>query len=70
MMAMVGDRSARRTARLADTKTGASLRPLSELADAVIQSQPRIGDLVFPSSSGETPLRRLLENVAKDRRAG
>ena len=55
MMAMVGDRSARRTARLADTKTGASLRPLSELTDAVIQSQPRIGDLVFPSSSGETP---------------
>ena len=31
----------RRTARLADTKTGASLRPLSELACAVIQSQPR-----------------------------
>ena len=43
----------RRTARLADTKTGASLRPLSELACIVIQSQPRIGDVVFASRSGE-----------------
>ena len=42
----------RRTARLADTKTGASLRPLSELACMVIQSQPRIGDVVFASRSG------------------
>ena len=46
----------RRTARLADTKTGASLRPLSELASTVIQSQPRIGDLVFPSRSGEAAI--------------
>ena len=44
----------RRTARLADTKTGASLRPLSELACSVIQSQPRIGDVVFASRSGES----------------
>ena len=42
----------RRTARLADTKTGASLRPLSEAACMVIQSQPRIGDVVFASRSG------------------
>ena len=46
----------RRTARLADTKTGASLRPLSELACSMIQSQPRIGDIVFASRSGETPI--------------
>ena len=42
----------RRTARLADTKTGASLRPLSELACMVIRSQPRNGDVVFASRSG------------------
>ena len=46
----------RRTARLADTKTGASLRPLSELACMVIQSQRRIGDVVFPTSSGDMPI--------------
>jgi integrase len=46
----------RRTTRLAATKTGASLRPLSEPACAVIQSQPRIGDIVFASRSGETPI--------------
>jgi integrase len=46
----------RRTAQLADTKTGASVRPLSELACSVIQSQPRIGDVVFASRSGETPI--------------
>jgi integrase len=37
----------RRTARLADTKTGTSIRPLSEAASAVILSQPRNGDVVF-----------------------
>jgi len=42
----------RRTARLADTKTGASLRPLSDFASMVIRSQPMIGDLVFASRSG------------------
>ena len=58
----------RRTARLADTKTGASLRPLSELACAVIQSQPRIGDVVFASRSGETPIvgyRKMWLRIAK-----
>ena len=59
----------RRTARLADTKTGASLRPLSELACMVIQSQPMIGDMVFASRSGEID-RRLSEDVAADRQAG
>ena len=58
----------RRTARLADTKTGASLRALSELPAAVIQSQPRIGDVVFPSRSGETPIvgyRKMWLRIAK-----
>jgi integrase len=58
----------RRTAQLADTKTGASLRPLSELAGAVIQSQPRIGDAVFASRSGETPIvgyRKMWLRIAK-----
>jgi integrase len=58
----------RRTARLADTKTGASLRPLSELACSVIQSRPRIGDVVFVSRSGETPIvgyRKMWLRIAK-----
>ena len=42
----------RRTAQLANTKTGASLRPLSELACALVQSQPRNGDVVFASRFG------------------
>jgi integrase len=42
----------RRTARLIDTKTGASLRAMSEQACAVIQSQHRSGELVFPARSG------------------
>ena len=58
----------RRTARLADTKTGASLRPLSELACAVIQSQPRIGDVVFASRSGDMTIvgyRKMWLRIAK-----
>ena len=54
--------------QLADTKTGASLRPLSELACAVIQSQPRLGDVVFASRSGETPIvgyRKIRLRIAK-----
>ena len=49
----------RRTARLADTKTGASIRPLSELA---------FGDVVFASRSGETPIvgyRKMWLRIAK-----
>ena len=58
----------RRTARLADTKTGELIRPLSELACSVIQSQPRIGDIVFASRSGETPIvgyRKMWLRIAK-----
>lgn len=41
---------ATRTARLVDTKTGASMRPLSHGACDVLRALPRLGDLVFPSS--------------------
>jgi integrase len=41
-----------RTARLADTKTGYSLRPLSNAACDVLRALPRLGELVFPASIG------------------
>jgi integrase len=44
---------ARRTARLDDTKTGFSLRPLSHAACDVLRALPRTaGDRVFPASRG------------------
>ncbi|WP_394761982.1 tyrosine-type recombinase/integrase [Phenylobacterium sp.] len=45
----------RRTAMLADTKTGRSMRPLSDAACAVLRTLPRSGDdtLVFPATRGE-----------------
>ena len=43
---------ATRTARLADTKTGASLRPLARAACDVLYELPRLGALVFPASVG------------------
>jgi integrase len=44
---------ARRTARLADTKTGVSIRPLSHAARDVLKTlQHTTGDLVFPASRG------------------
>jgi integrase len=46
------------TARLTDTKTGASLRPLSRAACDVLRELPRLGLLVFPSSVGsDKPMR-------------
>jgi integrase len=46
------------TARLTDTKTGASLRPLSRAACKVLRELPRLGQLVFPSSVGaDKPMR-------------
>jgi integrase len=43
---------ATRTARLGDTKTGASMRPLSRAACDVLRSLPRLGELAFPASIG------------------
>jgi integrase len=49
---------ASRTARLGDTKSGASMRPLSHAACAILQDLPRLGGLVFPSSRGDDqPMR-------------
>ena len=44
----------RRVAVLADSKTGRSVRPLSQAACDVLRAQPRIGDsgLIFPGSKG------------------
>ncbi|WP_198022759.1 MULTISPECIES: site-specific integrase [unclassified Methylosinus] len=48
---------AARTARLSDTKTGASSRPLSRAACAVLKALPRSGTLVFPSpKDSEKPM--------------
>jgi integrase len=47
-----------RTARLSDTKTGASLRPLSHAACDVLRKLPRLGERVFPASVGaDKPMR-------------
>jgi integrase len=48
-----------RTARLGDTKTGASMRPLSHAACDVLREQLRMGgDLAFPGSRGDDrPMR-------------
>jgi integrase len=47
-----------RTARLADTKTGASLRPLAHTACDVLRNLPHLGALVFPASAGtDKPMR-------------
>jgi integrase len=43
---------ARRTAKLGDTKTGESLRPLSHAACDVLRSLRRSGDLVFAATRG------------------
>ena len=43
----------KRTARLTDTKTGESIRPLSNAACDVLRSISRSGDLVFPPTRGD-----------------
>jgi integrase len=43
---------ARRTARLTDTKTGRSIRPLPHAACDVLKSMPRTADRTFPASRG------------------
>jgi integrase len=61
---------ARRTARLGDTKTGVSVRPLSKPACDVLKSLPRMeGDQVFPATRGgvETALnlKKFLPRIVK-----
>lgn len=56
----------RRTATLADTKTGKSVRPLSHAAVDVLRDLPRIGDLVFPPTRGDghmTGFRKLWDRI-------
>jgi integrase len=43
----------RRIARLADTKNGHSLRPLSRRACDVLRGLPHVGELVFPATRGD-----------------
>jgi integrase len=43
----------RRTATLADTKTGRSIRPLSRSACDLLLATRRLGPLVFPASRGD-----------------
>ena len=42
----------RRTVRLAQTKTGVSIRPLPQVVSDMIRAQDQTGDLVFPTTIG------------------
>jgi integrase len=46
---------ARRTARLSDTKTGTSIRPLAEAACAILRQMP-VGEVMFPAPGGDVPM--------------
>ena len=46
----------RRTAVLADTKTGRSIRPLSKAACSILAGQPRNGSFVFPAMRGDAKM--------------
>ena len=47
-----------RTARLQDTKTGGSMRPLPRTVCDLLRDLPRLGTLVFPASVGlDRPMR-------------
>lgn len=59
---------ARRTVSLPDTKTGASLRPLSRAACDVLRGLSRSGELAFPPTRGDgrmTGFRKLWNRIAK-----
>ncbi len=59
---------ARRTALLADTKSGASLRPLSHAACDVLRRLPRTGALVFPPTRGDgrmSGFRKLWDRIGR-----
>lgn len=55
---------ARRTARLADTKTGPSMRPLSRAACAVLRTMPP-GEFVFPAMWGDAAMADIIRPWAK-----
>ena len=60
----------RRTARLGDTKTGRSVRPLSHSACDVLQNLSRSGHLVFPATRGSgdvamSGFKKLYKRIAK-----
>ncbi len=58
----------RRTALLADTKTGRSMRPLPRTACDVLRDVPRSGALVFPATRGDGPMtgfRKLWNRIVK-----
>jgi integrase len=60
----------RRTARLSDTKTGRSVRPLSHSACDVLQNLSRSGHLVFPATRGSgdvvmSGFKKLWKRIAK-----
>lgn len=48
---------ARRTAHLGDTKTGRSMRPLTEAVCTMLRAMPRQGEIVFPAPSGDRPMQ-------------
>jgi integrase len=58
----------RRTATLADTKTGRSIRPLSHAACEMLRNLTRAGQLVFPATRGDgrmTGFPKLWARIAK-----
>jgi integrase len=46
----------RRTATLPDTKTGYSMRPLSQRACQILRTLPTSGELIFPAARGRGPM--------------
>ncbi len=60
----------RRAARLADTKTGFSMRPLSHAACDILRGLDRSGDLVFPATRGGGPHDGLPQDLESHRRQG
>lgn len=58
----------RRTVRLMDTKTGESIRPLSDVACDVLRGLSSTSDLVFPATRGDGAMlgfRKLWNRIAK-----
>lgn len=58
----------RRTATLADTKTGRSMRPLSKAACEILRSLTGSSDLVFPATRGDVLMsgfKKLWRRIAK-----